>query len=233
MLTVKNNAEGFGAMYQGLIFGFAHCKKNNIKYLHTKLTTIHHGANVKLANELIGMNHYEPANNNTPKLDYNRDIWGREDIDNLLTTDILKEIRDNYNGYESLKEVVCIHIRRGDLIKNNPHYQKRWDDLEQYIPVIEYFKKEYGYKIVICSESNRKKLSLLTDMFPDIEVNNMNTLDTFKFMTNCKVLFIARSSFSYVAGMLNKNIVYANAIDKKRWWHHRLQSWKLIDNLLF
>lgn len=232
MLTVKNNAEGFGAMYQALIFGFAHCKKNNIKYLHSKLTTIHHGANVKLANELIGMNHYEPANNDTPKLDYTPDIWGTRDIDNLITKDILKEIRDNYNGYEALKEVVCIHIRRGDLKKNSPDHAGRWDDLEQYIPVIEYFKKKYEYKIVICSESSRKQLHLLTSKYPDIEVNNMNVLDTFKFMTNCKVLFIARSSFSYVAGMLNKNIVYSDAINE-RWWHHSFKDWKLIPNLNF
>ena len=232
MLTVKNDAEGFGAMYQGLIFGLAHCRKNNIKYLHTDLTTIHHGCKVKEANELIGFNRYEKANSNTPKLNYHPDIWGIQDVDSLITPEIVEEIRNNYNGFGALKETICIHIRRGDLRKNCKDHAGRWDDLSQYLPVIDYFKKNYNLPITICTQSKRHELGELLQHHSDLIINNDDTLETFKLMTNCRVLFIARSSYSYVAGILNRNTIYCDAI-KKRWWHHSFNRWRTIDNFIF
>ena len=232
MLTVNNPPEGFGAMYQGFIFGLAHCRKNNIKYLHTSLTTIHHGFDVEVANKLIGMEHYEKATKDTPLVPWLPSLWGIEDVDSLITKEVLKEVRNNYSGYGLLKEAVVIHIRRGDLEKDNPNHGGRWDELKQFIPVISYFKSNYDLPIIICTQAKKEELKELLDIWPDLEVDNGPAVESFKLMTNCKVLFVARSSFSYVPGMLNKNIVYGDAINN-RWWHSKFKDWRTIPNLNF
>ena len=49
---------------------------------------------------------------------------------------------------------------------------------------------------------------------------------TFHHLVMADVLVLARSSFSYCAGLLNKNIKIANLITN--WWHKPLRSWQIV-----
>jgi hypothetical protein len=230
MLTISIDPNGFGCMYQSIMCCLAYCRKNNIEYLHTSLTSVHHGAKAKECNDLIGMHIYAKASFSTPKLDYSPDIWGGPP-DELFSEDVLKEIRTNYRGKKETNNIICIHLRRGDVDSIN--HPERYDSDEKYLPVIDYLKKEYQLPVVICTQESRDKLSTILKVYPDIEVNNYDTpLKTFEFMACAKVLFIARSSYSYVAGILNENHIYYNAIDK-RYHHQAFNRWKMIPDVKF
>lgn len=229
MSTISIEANGFGAMYQSIISGLAYCRKNKIEYLHTDLHTVHR-TDPTQCNNIIGMHSYKKANAYTPKIDYTRDIWGANPNE-LFTDEVIEEIRNNYKGNKNLINCICIHIRRGDI--DPKIHINRWDNLSKYISVIEYFKNKYHLPIVIVSEATKKELTEILDRFPDITINNESTLEAFNLMVNCKILFIARSSFSYVAGILNRNTVVATAIDYNRWFCKPFKNWSFIPNINF
>ena len=59
----------------------------------------------------------------------------------------------------------------------------------------------------------------------DVHLNG-NVKESFHMMVSARRLVIAKSSFSYVAGLLNKNnVYYAN----QNWWHKPLDHWSYID----
>ena len=56
---------------------------------------------------------------------------------------------------------------------------------------------------------------------------NYPTLLSFQYMLFSDVLIIAKSAYSYLAGLFNKNSVYY-----MDFWHNPLQHWKHINELI-
>jgi hypothetical protein len=226
--TIQMQPNGFGATYQCLAFGYAYCKKYKLEYHHTPLHFIHHNCKFNLAEKFIGFKESLPvATKDVKMIEYN--FHGTKDIDNLITDEVIKDLQTLY--YKEPKKLydennIVIHIRKGDVNKKN--HPDRWIELEEYIDVLNYFTKNYpDYKIYICSQGLEKEFELFKDF--DIEYKlNEDVLETFNFMVQASILFIARSSYSYMAGFLNNNIVYCDMIKKKSWFHYPKQKWLTI-----
>ena len=78
----------------------------------------------------------------------------------------------------------------------------------------------------IFSEGEETDFQDIVEAFPNVKtvmhINEEIQL-TFHYLVMADVLILAKSSFSYCAGLLNKNKIIANLISK--WWHKPLRSW--------
>ena len=228
--TIDLIPNGFGCLYQTKICALAYCRLHSLNYRHTNFKSIHHWLNVKECNNFIGFDKYIKADDETIKLDYNIKLYD-PDPDINFNENIMKEIRENY--YTNIKPIVpytnflAIHIRRGDI--NIEFFRDRWNSDEYYSDLIRKLIVLYpDKKLVVFSQGSLNDFKYLTDEFDIIIDLNKNDLNTFHYMVKADILVIARSSFSYVAALLNENIIHADVL-KNRVWHHRpKKDWVII-----
>jgi hypothetical protein len=82
------------------------------------------------------------------------------------------------------------------------------------------------YNITVFSEG-------CSDDFKKLEINqnnlklNINIMETFHSLVTAKILVMTKRSFSYPAGILNKNIIYY-----EDFWHKSLEIWLNIKYLI-
>jgi len=139
---------------------------------------------------------------------------------------IIKEKKEIFNEDNIIK--IAIHIRRGDVSfdKNT----SRYIPIDYYIKIINSLKKKYkNSKIYILTEINENNLNefkIFKNYKNVIVFPNLDTLYTLEFLIKADVLVISKSSFSYLAGLYNNNIVYY--ID---FWHPPLIEWNNIKEL--
>lgn len=236
--TICIEANGFGAMYQSIMLGLGFCRKNGFIYAHTPFRQIHHGVSPQEGNIFCGFfDKYPLATSKTNKIEYNDKLWGA-DPDEYLTEEVINELRVNYQSthkplIEPSNDYICIHIRRGDISKDL--HPNRWDSLYKYLNYISWIKTYYpDLPIIILSQGTPQDFEILTKTHEEIQLklNGMPLVD-FNFMVQAKVLVIARSSYSYTAGILNENEVLCDTISNNRWFHKPLSKWKTLDEIRF
>lgn len=228
MPTCFIEPNGFGAMYQAMLYGFAECLRRGLAYHHTPLKNIHHGANQARANQLIGFLSYDIATPSTERIEYSKELYSTP-IDDLFNGAVLSVIHSEYgrnwkpvNPYRTLDtSYVAVHIRRGDV--NASKHPDRFISLNQYIVWVEQLHTIYpSHQILILSEG---KTEDFTDLPHYVRLHlGGDPLATFNIMVEADVLFPARSSFSFTAGILNKGIVYCDAY-AKAWYHTPSKNW--------
>jgi hypothetical protein len=219
--TLEIDANGFGATYQATLYGLAYCRKNNLDFTYKPWSSIH-STSTSDCIKFIGFHKYPLPNNQTKYIEYNSELYNSP-VDDLFTDNVLKEIRDNYystskprNPYSNY---IAIHIRRGDV--NKKKHPTRWVELNEYIKWIQLLKDKYPhFKIVILSEGNKSDFKEIIDTYPDIILDlNENSLRHFHIMVEANVLFPTLSSFSFTAGIINKNYVHRDIYDNYPFWH--------------
>lgn len=221
--TVYGGSDGFGAQYQARLSGIAFCNYKNYQYVHTPFQSLSHGENADELNNFVGI----------PQSKYVKpDIWSKgernihysEKPSLYYTTEVLEKIRGYY--YSTEKPTIdipdiAIHIRRGDVKKT---CNQRYTSNNEYIDIINKLKQLYpDYKITIFSEGIEDDFKELQDLDINFQLN-VNIKETFHSMVQAKVLVLAKSSFSYCAGLLNENIVHYPI----KFWHRKLDHWKTL-----
>lgn len=53
--TICGKQDGFGAQYQSIMSGIVYCEFNNLNYVHTPISKIHHGEDIISLNKFIGI----------------------------------------------------------------------------------------------------------------------------------------------------------------------------------
>jgi hypothetical protein len=237
--TIQIEPNGFGAMYQSIMLGLGFCRKNGYTYTHTPFRSIHHGVNANEGNVFIGFfnkDNYKLPSRNAKKIVYDEKLWGANP-DEYLTENVINELRYNYQStpkpaIEPHNNFILIHIRRGDVCKEL--HPNRYDSSWKYINYISWLKAENkDLPIIICSQGKPEDFKDITDNHDVILRLNHKPLEDFNFMVQAKVLVIARSSYSYTAGVLNENVVYCDTIKNNRWFHKPLSKWKTIEEIEF
>jgi hypothetical protein len=130
--------------------------------------------------------------------------------------------------FEKDKKNIAIHIRRGDVAKDS-YYHNRFTDNEIYLKIIDKMQKKYdNCNICIFTQGSEG-----FDEFRQIDgvkiLNDLDILVTFEYMCNADVLFIAKSSLSYMAGLYNTS---SEIYIEKSFWHTKLSRWKYIDDFI-
>lgn len=212
---LNEKPDGFGALYHAFISAIAFCEHMKYIYIHTPLVKVYGYSDVDLMNNFIGIN-----NNSLTQFPNEHDFIYKEPCsfpviycnipEVFYTPHVIQKVRSFY--YSTPKPhientEIAIHIRRGDVgIENTDRYTSN----DTYKNTILFLKTNYpNYKITVFSEGNE-------DDFKDLGVEpsqlklNEDVLTTFHSLVTAKILVIAKSSFSFVAGLLNENQVLYN-----------------------
>ena len=222
--TITGKIDGFGAQYLAILSGIAYCKTHKYTYIHTPFTTMAHNVDISNANEFIGINTSERLSDisrNIIKKEYIRAVHYNGSPSLYYTDTVLEYIRDCYDSSKkpNIDNVdIAIHIRRGDV--NKEVNTDRYTDNNVYLKIINKLKEKYPeYKIKIYSEGTYEDFRDL-----GVEENslmlNTDIFETFHSLVSSKVLIIGCSSFSYCAGIINRNTVYHH----DKFWHKKLKA---------
>lgn len=102
-----------------------------------------------------------------------------------------------------MKDIVCVHVRRGDYVKSALHYNLGHDYYEEAMRIMG------GTPVIFTDDAEYCKRE-----FPGIEVVSGDVFHDFYLMRQCKKFIIANSSLSWWAAWLSGGDVVA----PKRWF---------------
>jgi hypothetical protein len=238
-ITSITRSDGFGAQFQNVLYDILYAQANGYEYLYTPIQNIEHNYN----NDEGFIDYIESIMN--IKNNYNNDTCCKNNIDcehvvdagityKFIESDIDKYV--NYDSMNRIREVfwqnkdknffnndkinVAVHIRRPNSHDNRTqgtdtpnHYYKIVMDIirERYdkTKLLFHIYSQGGYENFKSFENNDTVFHL-----------NENLRDTFTGMVASDILITSRSSFSYVAALLNENHVYYLSF-----WHPPLNDW--------
>jgi hypothetical protein len=208
------------------IFVYAHCIQSNLDFAgpvgdnwfkeHTRLTEL---LNLPLpikeltnARDLIKIE----------ESDYSKEVYPNRN--DLITPSFIDHLRErslsniNYDASHKDPKVV-LHIRRGDVSFHT--HSHRYIPNSYFLNLVRNFIEiSPSSDITIFSESNSSEpfddfINLGCKVLLDTDL-----ADIWKEMITCDVLFMSKSSFSYVPALYNKNfVVYYPA------WYDKLNHW--------
>jgi hypothetical protein len=229
--TVRDRIDGFGSQYHAILSGIAYSDYKKYKYLYSPFLIMEHGVDVNKLNSFIGIHNdsiNKPEDGDVIISEpYSNEVHWSYKPSIYYTPDVLKKIREFYYIKEKPTTDmidIAIHIRRGDVNKND--HPNRFTDNYLYIEIIKKLKIKYpGYKIHIFSQGVHGDFQ---DLGLDICFQlNTDIMETFHSLVRSKVLIMSKSSLSYSAALLNENTVYY--MD----FHHcPLDNWINVNDLL-
>jgi len=219
--------DGFGSQYLRKIAGWAFCwhsERRRYRYIHTPFIKLDHLSNeeVSVMNDFVGI----PDTRKGRKIHVRKPFLPQVHLNanSFFDSSFLQTVKNCYFSTPKPKteNEIVIHIRRNDLHlrrkrKRDVHgtAHKRMCSNEYYskaIPLI--MKDNSNDKIVIISDAVRDELSPIFDkwsysMISSVKVEARSDIrKSFHSMVMAKKLFLARSCFSYIAGLLNESEVY-------------------------
>lgn len=107
------------------------------------------------------------------------------------------------NPYET-KSNICIHIRRGDVNKNN--HPGRFLTLDYYEKILSSIYK--NQKVYILSESNLEEDLDVFQEYNPIILKDISDVDSFYYMVNSDILICSKGGFSHLAHILGHSKCY-------------------------
>jgi hypothetical protein len=233
--------DGFGSQYQGIIYTIIYAYFNNLEYVHTLVTSMHHNYDnntdfIKKANECMNVqNNFLNISNidrrkivnidgNTiyPYIKSNVNVFLR----NNEAINKIKEIfwiNKDKNVYKNNKKNVAIHIRRPNKHDNRIEGANTPDSY--YLYVINYIRRKYkdtDLLFHIYSQGNVTDFDIYKN--DDIIFHiNKDVFETFVELVGADILVTSASSFSYIAAILNDSEVYYLPF-----WHPPLENWIIL-----
>lgn len=216
------DGNGFGCHLTGSIISLGYAKYHNLEFKHKPYPQLHHYANNIKMNELIPFNSLFniPDESIDLKIDY-QNIYFESKYLNNEAIEIVRGLLKNNN--KKIYNYV-IHIRRGDItLRNHP---ERYIDISKYNQLIKHIRYKSNDTIHILTDGDKSTLVGLEDDNLEIHYKE-DIIDSFLIMVNAKNLFVGWSSFSYSAGLLNKNNVYNDILISNivPYYHPSHSSW--------
>ena len=215
------------------------------------------GAIAKLAEKLFNVevaskeNFFDLGKKINKKRILMRDYFTSDIYFKDIKNDIFKQFtlsKINSNKVQSIidqvssKNSVCMHLRRGDMVKAGffiPGYEKRAVNLiKELIDVPRFF--------IFSDDIDGVRQEILEYQIPDPSfVSDYSTLEDFLIMSKCSNIITALSTFSWWAAYLSQNDLVLAPDDFKKFfprgapknWHlinyHEEQLYKLHINIIF
>ena len=247
LMTIHGKIDGFGSQLQACFSLMAYCKYKGYKYIHTPMYAMEHCdtsipefhtymnnfINIESRYTTINqITNFEKSCIHTVK--EGAFVHGALHPEYFYNEAFLNEIRKIYFSkdkpvleyYLPGEKNIALHIRRGDV--DVQKYPSRYTENQKYIDLLNKLSLENSV-IHIFSEGKHEDFVDIIKSFPDTRCIlhiNENIQSSFHGLVMADTLVIARSSFSYCAGLLNKNVIIASFITE--WWHKPLKSWSII-----
>lgn len=243
LFTIHEKTDGFGSQLQACLSLIAYCEYNNYEYIHTPFTRMQHN-DKKITNFPMYMNNFVNIEHSYRSIndisEYEKSclykmkegpfVHGSYHPEFFYTSNLLETLRKIYFSkskpdvdFSSTKKNIAVHIRRGDV--NPTRWRSRWTSNQEYIGLLHTLDKTNSI-IHIYSEGVELDFKDIKDAFPTEEFIfhlNEEITKTFHGLVIADVLILSKSSFSYCAGLINKNKVIGGFL--KSWWHKPLKQW--------
>ena len=124
-------------------------------------------------------------------------------------------------GYADGCVQIGIHLRRGD-VGSSGRFSERYTGDEVVLARLEKVLKVTGKeraKIRLFSEGEPADFQAFADLGADLHLND-DVFETFHHFVKSDVLFLAKSTFSYLGGVIGRNVcIY------EPFWHPKLPGW--------
>lgn len=219
-------ANGLGCHIVSLIVGSGYCKNFNYNFVYKPLPLIHHAypnGSVcvkynKRVEKMFGLDTLPRKVDIDMKIQYIHEIYNNK----YFITKGIDYFKDLYKPITNEVYEWVIHIRRNDITKHN--HKDRFVDIDRYNELIRKIKLFYNGEIHIYTDSSNKEDFINLNQSQLVLHYGGDPLETFSIMSNCKNLVVGFSSFSYSAGLFNKNNVYYDLIDHS-FFHPVLDNW--------
>lgn len=231
--------DGFGSQYLKKMYGFGFCVNvPRYRYIHTPFTSIQHLSPeyVPLMNDFIGWDHQRA------KIHVRFDKLHKcfPNPNSFFTDFVVDRIRANYyknskEEFNSEKDCIVIHIRRGDVNQHsrNRGAKRRFVENNWYVEKLKKIIAKNNEKIIIHTFGTNDVLENLKDslinanIYEKIEIRfNQEIRKVFNDMVYAKKFFMAKSSLSYIAGILNENEVFFQSGINDAQSQNPLHRWK-------
>ena len=240
--TSEERVDGFGSQFQTLMHMIYYAAANNAEYIHIPIKTIEHNyANdpsyVESMEEIMCVWLFKKINEIDSPMPTIRHISNEEcrnyfqhSVDTAMTHSSLSSYKSvfletiNKNHYSSNKFNIALHIRRGDVQSTNSN-KERYTSNEFYLEKMKYLSETYADKDIqfhIYSEGSVEEFECFQSENTVLHLNE-DVKMTFIGLITSNVLVQSKSSFSYVAGLLTKGIVYHIPF-----WHPPMSEWILL-----
>ncbi len=241
-VTNPERTDGFGAQFQTIIASAIYAELNNVPYIYTPFRAMEH--NYDNDPEFLAKKEW--------LINFKDNFEISADNDAINTLDLMEFIQffeahisecANSNALKKMKRIfrenkninnyfdtgrfnIVIHLRRPNQHDNRLDGSDTADDL--FLNIINKLRVIYSSQnplFHVHSQGDRENFKNFDA--PDIVLHlNESVEDSFTSMVLADVLVAARSSFSYVAGMLSDGIVYHIPF-----WHTPLPGWISVDTL--
>jgi hypothetical protein len=240
--TSDKRVDGFGSQFQTLLHIIYYSSVNNAEYIHIPIQTIEHNylndpQYVKTLEEFMCVKMFKSIHDiDTSCISNVRNITSAEcrnyfekDVNRAMSHISLVTYKStfwnniNENHYNNNKFNISIHIRRGDVQPNYNSY--RYTSNQFYLTQMQHLSEKYKDRDIlfhIYSEGLESEFECFKTQNTVLHLNE-DVKTTFIGLITSDVLVQSKSSFSYVAGLLSKGIIYHIPF-----WHPPLSSWILI-----
>ena len=116
---------------------------------------------------------------------------------------------------------IAVHVRRGDVARNAAHASRLTDNATILRNIRRVQRDHPKHRVVIFSQGVESDFGPLADICT-FELNS-DVFSTISALIAADCLIMAKSSLSYVAGLLSKGSVYYEPF-----WHGPLSSWRVL-----
>lgn len=241
--TSEERVDGFGSQFQTLLHMIYYASVNNAEYVHIPIRIIEHNYTndplyVKNMEEFMCVWLFKQINEIDPTVGQIRHISNEEcrnyfqqSVDNAMNHISLRSFKSIFwsniknDYYDTNKLNIAIHIRRGDVQSNNSN-RERYTSNEFYLNTMALLREQYAGKNIqfhIYSEGTQEEFNCFNEKQNTVLHLNEDVKSTFIGLIMSDILVQSKSSFSYVAGLLSKGIVYHIPF-----WHPPLSSWVIL-----
>ncbi|AZO09150.1 hypothetical protein EJ074_08510 [Mesorhizobium sp. M3A.F.Ca.ET.080.04.2.1] len=119
------------------------------------------------------------------------------------------------------RPTIAVHIRRGDVVGNPAAAQRLTSNATALDNIKRVLADRPGHRVVVFSQGEPSDFGMLAE-FCEFELNS-DIFATVSGMIAADCLIMAKSSLSYVAGLLSKGAVYYEPF-----WHGPIPSWHVL-----
>ena len=241
ILSVEERTDGFGAQFQTFLCGIVVIENSGYVYNHIPVKSMEHNYSndagfLKKAELCMNIKknylHQKIAKNNTVKLSKVIEKF-EENIDHYMQSNSMKNLK--YFFRENKKKpndgffTIVVHIRTcnnsNDIANGLCSSRNDADHTKTYADIFDKFRILYqgkNLKFIVISQGNAKDFS--SYVADDVELHlNGDQYESFTEMVFSDVLVIAKSSFSYCAGLLSDADVHFFPF-----WHKVPSHWSQI-----
>lgn len=151
--------------------------------------------------------------------DHHPEAWGA--IAPELARKYTLSPKPHLTGYEDGRLQVAVHLRRGD-VGSSGRFSERFTGDEVVLARLKKVLKiagNEGTRIRLFSEGLPADFQAFADLGADLHLNE-DVFETFHHFVKSDVLFLAKSTFSYLGGVIGRNVcIY------EPFWHPKLPGW--------